>query len=202
MRIPSLAQSLQLMDQYGMLVNIRHHSLVVARLVDRIHAGLCATAPDRHQCDRNLVVTGALLHDIAKTPCLRDNRDHAKVGADICRQEGFAEIAVIVAEHVILGQFEPQRYQNGTFNAREIVYYADKRVRHHLVVDLNERLQYILDHYGRGNATRETRIRENFDRCFTLERYLFQWLPFPPGELGAFSAPVSPGLACEESIRP
>ena len=202
MRIPSLAQSLQLMDQYHMLVNIRHHSLVVARLADRIHAGLCATAPNHRQCDRNLVIAGALLHDIAKTPCLRNNCDHAKVGADICRQEGFPEIAAIVEEHVILGQHEPQRYQNGMFNAREIVHYADKRVRHHLVVDLDQRLQYILEHYGRGNTTRETLIRKNFDRCFTLERYLFQWLPFAPGDLGAFSTPVSPDFVAAEATWP
>lgn len=186
MQIPTLAQSIQMMDQYGMLVNIRHHSLVVARLAARIHAGLCSTAPDHPQCDGNLVITGALLHDIAKTPCLRNNGDHAKIGADICRQEGFPEIAAIVEEHVILGQYEPERYQNGFFNAREIVYYADKRVRHHLVVDLTERLEYILEHYGRGNPVRQALIRDNFAKCLTLENHLFHWLPFAPEDLGAF----------------
>ena len=186
MRIPSLPECVQLMAQYGMLANIRHHSLVVARLAERLVLGLGATAPDRPQADRDLVIAGALLHDIAKTPCLNSTCDHAKVGADICRQHGFPEIAAIVEEHVILRHYEPDRYEAGQFTAREIVYYADKRVRHHMVVNLDERLEYILDRYGKDNPTRQQLIRENFNKCLTLEHYLFEWLPFAPEELGGY----------------
>lgn len=184
--IPSLAECIGLMDQYGMLANIRHHSLVVARLAEQLQAGLCAFTPNRPQADRNLVISGALLHDIAKTPCLGSNCDHAKAGADICRQHGYPDIAVIVEQHVILGDYDPQRYQSGYFFASEIVYYADKRVRHNVVVHLSERLEYILDHYGRGNPARQGLIRENFNKCIALEHYLFRWLPFGPAELGRF----------------
>jgi putative nucleotidyltransferase with HDIG domain len=184
--IPSILECIQLMEQYGMLVNIRHHSLVVARLAERLLEGLGTTIPTRPQADRNLVITGALLHDIAKTPCLNSTCDHAKVGADICRQHGFPEIATIVEEHVILRQYEPERYATGIFTAREIVYYADKRVRHHLVVDLGARLEYILDHYGKGNPVRQELIRQNFSKCQTLEQHLFQWLPFTPEDLSNF----------------
>ena len=169
-----------------MLANIRHHSLVVARLAEQLLTGLCAFTPERPQSDRNLVVAGALLHDIAKTACLNSNCDHAKIGAEICRQHDFPEIAAIVEEHVILRNFEPDRYQTGQFNAGEIVYYADKRVRHNVVVHLNERLEYILDHYGKDNPARHQLIRENFKKCLTLEHYLFQWMPYGPGDLGAF----------------
>lgn len=186
MRIPSLPDCVQLMAQYGMLANIQHHSLVVARLAERLLLGLCTTAPDRPQADRDLVIAGALLHDIAKTPCLNSTCDHAKVGGDICRQHGFPEIAAIVEEHVILRHYEPDLYEAGQFTAREIVYYADKRVRHHVVVNLDERLEYILDQYGQDNPARQQLIRENFNKCLTLEHYLFQWLPFAPEELGEF----------------
>ncbi len=174
------------MEHYAMFDNIRHHSLVVARLAEQLLAGLCAATPNRAQADRHLVIAGALLHDIAKTPCLNSNCDHAKVGADICRQHGFPEIATIVAEHVLLHQFEPDRYQAGYFSAREIVYYADKRVRHHVVVTLEARLEYILDHYAKDNPVRQQLIRENFQKCITLEHLLFQWLPFSPEDLGTF----------------
>ena len=184
--IPSLAECIGLMDQYGMLANIRHHSLVVARLAEQLQAGLCSFAPECPQADRNLVISGALLHDIAKTPCLGSNCDHAKEGAEICRQHGYPDIAAIVEQHVILGDFDPQRYQAGHFFASEIVYYADKRVRHNVVVHLNERLEYILDHYGRGNPARQGLIKENFNKCITLEHHLFRWLPFGPAELGRF----------------
>jgi uncharacterized protein len=184
--IPSLTECIGLMRQYEMLANIRHHSLVVARLAEQLRAGLCAFAPERTQAKRTLVISGALLHDIAKTPCLGSNCDHATAGAEICRRHGFNEIAAIVEQHVILWDYDPERYQAGHFSAREIVYYADKRVRHNVVVNLDERLEYILDHYGRGNPDRRELIRENFNKCLTLEHHLFRWLPFGPKELGRF----------------
>ena len=184
--IPSLAECIDLMEQYAMLANIRHHSLVVARLAEQLQGGLAAFNPDQPQADRRLVISGALLHDIAKTPCLGSNCDHAKVGADICRKHGYPEIAAIVEQHVLLWDFDPDRYQRGHFTAREIVYYADKRVRHNVVVNLDQRLEYILDHYGQGNPNRQSLIRENFNKCLTLEDHLFHWLPFAPQDLGRF----------------
>lgn len=184
--IPPLKQCIKLMDQYGMLANIRHHSLVVARLADHLLSGLCAFAPDRSQADQRLVIAGALLHDIAKTPCLNSTCDHAKIGGDICRQHGYPDIATIVEQHVLLADYDPQRYLDGRFTAPEIVYYADKRVRHNVVVHLSERLEYILDHYGKGNPTRRSLIRDNFDQCVTLEDSLFRWISFDPKDLGRF----------------
>jgi len=185
-RIPTLDACIGLMEQYAMLANIRHHSLVVARLAEQIQEGLTLFSPNRPQADRQLVITGALLHDIAKTPCLNSECDHAKVGGEICRNHGYPEIAAIVEQHVLLWEYEPARYVEGKFTAREIVYYADKRVRHNVVVNLDKRLEYILEHYGKGNPTRHALIRENFKKCITLEQYLFRWLPFAPKDLGRF----------------
>ena len=44
-----------------------------------------------------------------------------------------------------------QRRRRGIFTAREIIYYADKRVRHEEIVSLDDRLEYILEHYGLGD---------------------------------------------------
>jgi uncharacterized domain HDIG len=184
--VPSLAECIGLMEQYGMLPNIRHHSLIVARLAEQVHHGLCTVSPDCLQADRRMVISGALLHDIAKTPCLNGVCDHAKIGAEICRNHSYLEIASIVEQHVRLWDFDPARYEQGIFTAREIVYYADKRVQHNTVVPLDQRLEYILDHYGKGNPERQKLIRNNFDRCVTLERYLFRWLPLEPADLGRF----------------
>jgi putative nucleotidyltransferase with HDIG domain len=183
---PSLAECIDLMEQYKMLSNIRHHSLVVARLAGQLHCGLCTVTPDRPQADHRVVISGALLHDIAKTPCLNSICDHAKAGAEICRRHGYPEIAVIVEQHVRLQDFDLARYEQGGFTAVEIVYYADKRVQHNTVVSLGQRLEYILDHYGRGNPERQKLIRENFDKCVTLEDRLFRWLPFRAADLGRF----------------
>lgn len=184
--LPSLSECIGMMEQYAMLSNIRHHSLVVARLADQLLDGLRTVAPDQPQADRHLVIAGALLHDIAKTPCLGSNCDHAKAGAEICLRHGFPEIAAIVGQHVLLREYAPERYRCGRFTPEEIVYYADKRVRHNVVVNLDERLEYILDHYGKGDSNRQALIRENFNKCVGLEEHLFRWLPFAPRDLGRF----------------
>lgn len=172
------------MDRYGMLANIRRHSLVVARLADHIITALDSNPALPTVVDRQLVIAGALLHDIAKTQCLENRCDHAQLGAEICKEHGFHEVSAIVAEHVILQTHEPSRCATGLFTAQEIVYYADKRVRHDQVVSLAERLDYILEHYGLGDPKRHERIRQNFQRCLHLERLLFQWLEFEPDHLG------------------
>jgi putative nucleotidyltransferase with HDIG domain len=181
MQVPTIDECARLMEQYDMLPNIRRHSLVVARIAELLAASLQINADNRP--DRNLCISGALLHDIAKTPCLDGSCDHARTGAEICLQHGYPEIARIVEEHVILQEYDPDRNQNGLFTPREIVYYADKRVRHDEIVSLNERLDYIIEHYGKNDSRLQELIRANFDTCVQLEVFLFKFLDFPPEQL-------------------
>lgn len=176
--IPDTATCVILMDEYKMLNNIRHHSLVVARIADTLIIELLDDPSESSAPERALVLAGALLHDIAKTPCLDGSCDHASAGGDICRRHGYPEVASIVEEHVILKNHDPKRYKNGQFTAREIVYYADKRVRHDQIVSLDERLDYIIEHYGNKDPKLHQLIRDNFLRCRELERALFSFLPF------------------------
>lgn len=182
--IPSITQCLALMDRYAMLTNIREHSFIVARVAETIVTelqlpkGSKASAPAL-----DLVLAGALLHDIAKTKCLDGSCQHAEEGMLICAAHNYPEVGTIVEEHVILSSFNTDGYRRGHFPAREIVYYADKRVRHTEIVDLSQRLDYIIDHYSRGNDQIQKRIKANFDRCVELESYLFSFLPFKPGDL-------------------
>ena len=166
------------MDEYAMLDNIRAHSLMVARVASFLHQSL-SDSPEINGtlASKKLIVAGALLHDIAKTPCLESHCDHAKQGRDICLKHGYTEVAEVVREHVILTEFSHTRYKNGIFLAKEIVYYADKRVRHDEIVSLEERLEYILKHYGNNDAERYRLIRDNFSKCQRLEKCLFAFLP-------------------------
>lgn len=90
---------------------------MVAQLAEQLISGLIATNPDR-LADRALVIAGALLYDIAKTLPEQRRCDHARMGGEICREHGYAEIAAIVEEHVRLRDFAPTRYQEGRFTAR------------------------------------------------------------------------------------
>jgi putative nucleotidyltransferase with HDIG domain len=186
---PDKAECFRLMDAYGMLPNIRRHSVVVAQVALQLVEGFKEGGmlpPEAVNPD--FILAGALLHDIAKTPCLENGGDHARVGGQICRQLGYPDIARIVEEHVLLKDHDASRRSRGEFTAQEIIYYADKRVRHDEIVSLDDRLQYILHHYGLDDLDLHRRIRLNFAKCVALEHSLFGFLPFTAEELAGLVA--------------
>jgi putative nucleotidyltransferase with HDIG domain len=173
--IPSVAQCTQLMVQYEMLANIKDHSFVVARITDLLSKELSRSGVG---IDGELAVAGALLHDIAKTQCLESRCSHAEVGVEICLAHGFPEVAEIVGEHVVLSDFSPSQ-----LSAKEVVYYADKRVNHDKIVTLQERLDYIVERYGKGDPQLTERIFENFKKCCRIEERIFSFLDFHPDQV-------------------
>lgn len=185
--VPSIPECLELIDHYKMLDNIRRHSFVVARVAETIVRHLTLPKDDTVKApDMNLVLASALLHDIAKTPCLNGKCRHAEKGREICELHGYPEIGFIVGEHVILSTFTPDEYRHGNFPAREIVYYSDKRVKHESIVPLTERLNYIIERYSDGSSYIAQRIEENFQACLKLEKYIFTFLPFEPEDLSDY----------------
>jgi putative nucleotidyltransferase with HDIG domain len=180
---PSADRCLEFFRRYRMLDNIRAHSLQVARVAMTLTDGLEKAARTVQLPRKDLVLAGALLHDIAKTRCLKGNCRHDLEGEAICIELGYPQIGQIVREHVILENFEAQHYLKGIFGPKEIVYYADKRVRHDEVVSLDRRLAYIIERYGNGEPEREKFIRDNFSLCREFEQYLFAFLDFSPDQV-------------------
>lgn len=181
--IPSLDQCLDFIERYEMLDNIRAHSFRVARVAELLVDGLIEAKKASGLPSIKHVIAGALLHDIAKTECLNGKCRHNILGKEICNALGYPEIGEIVEEHVILKEFRAEMYKKGIFSAKEIVYYADKRVRHDEIVSLECRLEYILDRYGNDDPHRKSFIRSNFQQCQDLEVYLFTFLNFSPEQL-------------------
>ena len=185
---PTVRECFQLMDEYAMLDNIRAHSVLVGRVAERL---ACDLAGSGAAVRVEVAVAGALLHDIAKTQCLHSGNDHAAEGAAICRQHGFDELVAIVGEHVVLaGGVEAAE----ACSEKEIVYYADKRVKHDLIVDLDERLQYILEHYGKNDPELRDAIRKNFAHCHQVEAKLFARLDYQPNDLSLLVDTVITGF--------
>ncbi|MCD6389219.1 MAG: HD domain-containing protein [Desulfobulbaceae bacterium] len=158
-----------------MLVHIKAHSIMVARVAELITRHIRQNPFD---LSMELVVAGSLLHDIAKTPCLNSVCRHDREGEKIVLRHGFHEIAEIVAEHVVLQKTKP-----GIISEKQIVYYADKRINHDQVVSLDERLAYIMERYGRDNKYRHGAILDNFVKCQQLEADIFARLDFQPGDV-------------------
>jgi putative nucleotidyltransferase with HDIG domain len=174
--IPSAKECLEFMNKYEMLENIKAHSIMVEKVANIIAKGLIDTGANLML---EKITAGALLHDIGKSLCLNTKEDHAAKGAEICVENQLYEIADIVGEHVILKNYDPE----ADISEKEIIYYADKRVNHDRVVSLEDRLEYLLERYGRHTADIMDRIRENMENCKDVERKLFEILRFKPEAL-------------------
>ena len=163
------------MCEIGMLPNIVAHSFQVCRvaifLVDHLEK-------HRIKLDRGLVQTSALLHDITKTRSLTTGEIHTLTGAELINEMGYPEVAYIIGHHVILDENSASDRPTEV----EVVNYADKRVLHDRIVSLRERMDYILVKYAKHPGDRD-RITQNWLRALELERKLFDFLPFSPGDL-------------------
>jgi putative nucleotidyltransferase with HDIG domain len=129
--------------------------------------------------DVEVVEAAALLHDIAKGRCLETGGDHSVEGGRLLKRLGFAEIASLVEQHVILARWDPE----GRVHEAEILNYSDKRVLHEDVVSLQERLRDLIIRYGRGNPAAEAAIQANGRAIEAMERKIFSRLPFGPEKL-------------------
>lgn len=174
--IPSVEDCYKLMDKYNMLDNIKAHSVIVEKVAIIIAKGLVEAGAN---LSLEKVTAGALMHDIGKTLCLNTNINHAPKGKEICKQNGFDEIADIVDEHITLHNYE----KNSPIQEKEIIYYSDKRVNHDSVVSLDERLDYLLGRYAFKNEEIANAIKINIEMCREVEKKLFSSLKFNPDEL-------------------
>ncbi len=139
--IPTRQECLHLMEAYGMLPNIRAHSITVCRFAMAI-----AQAVRQAGSSFNLaaIEAASLLHDITKTRSLETGENHAITGAELLRELGYAPIAGLVQEHVT-----PADNSGEDITAGELISYADKRVLHDRIVSLEERFCYLYERYGR-----------------------------------------------------
>ena len=160
-RIPSRAECHELMVQYAMRPHIIEHSIQVMNvsltITDNLKNGM--------SLNRDLVMAGALLHDITKTISLETRENHAVSGGTLLRGLGFPSTAEIVEQHVRIRNLNLE----GRLEEREIVYYADKRVRHDTIVTIEERMRDIIQRYG---ATEEIRsqIIQNKSQALLIEQ--------------------------------
>jgi uncharacterized protein len=160
-RIPSREECDELMAKYSMLPNIVEHSRQVMRVSLAITDHLQSGVP----VNRDMVIAGALLHDITKTRSLETKEQHDTSGGALLRELGFPRIAGIVEQHVIISNLNLE----GRLEEREIVYYADKRVLHDTIVTIEERVQDLVLRYGAAEEIRNL-ILQNKIQVLAVER--------------------------------
>lgn len=149
--VPDDEACFALWDKYDMLPNIRRHSLMVAHIACALASRAAARGFDVNVPE---VRAGGLLHDLAKTYCVRHGGSHAQVGAAwaVAETGNYA-----VAQGVMMHVWWPWELPagRGICALPFFVMYADKRVRHDACVSLEERYDDLLGRYGHSEAARE-----------------------------------------------
>lgn len=174
--IPSPGECLDLMASHGMLPHIREHSLRVTQVAVFLGGALVAAGLPLHL---PLIEAGALLHDLGKTPCLKNGQKHAEWGAAVLNDLGYPEVAQVVKEHVYLDRDPADRQPP---REAEVVNYADKRVLHTQVVTLSQRFADLMERYGRTPEAR-VRLAALEVRAQALEDRIFDSLELNPVDL-------------------
>jgi len=153
-----------------MLDNVAAHSLVVARVATFLagrarELGMAVDVPT--------VRASALLHDIAKSYCIRHGGNHSQLGgAWTVALTGNPAIATGVTHHV----YWPFALNLADYFTPLAVIYADKRVRHDTLVSIESRFRDLDDRYGvsepirqRIEITRVQAVELEARLCDTLE---------------------------------
>jgi len=175
MKIPSKTECFRLMCDMKMMDHIVLHSMQVCRVATYITDYLVG----RHNhLNAKMIRSAALLHDITKTRSFNTGEDHAFTGGQFLADRGYPEVGDLVRQHVVLDVYGTTK---APVNA-EIINYADKRVLHDEIVDLDRRLDYILERYAKKAAHRK-RIHLLWEKTKHLESKIFSELPFSPQNL-------------------
>jgi putative nucleotidyltransferase with HDIG domain len=173
--VPAKAQCYQMMCEMKMMDHIVVHSMQVCRVATYLTDHLVGQRTHLHV---EMIRSAALLHDITKTRSFNTGEDHALTGSQFLADRGYPEVGDLVRQHVVLDEYSTTKIPAEA----EIINYADKRVLHDEIVDLDTRLDYILERYAK-KAEHRKRIYLLWEKTKHLESRIFSDLPFSPQDL-------------------
>jgi putative nucleotidyltransferase with HDIG domain len=134
----------------------------------------------RQNLDLALVEAGALLHDIAKTMCLDTKENHALSGGDLLGDLGYPAVADIVRQHICLDR---KVVCSDVVTEAALVNYADKRVKHEEIVNIEERFRDVKERYLRKFPHFSDRFKEVFVETQRLEVKIFSLIDISPEDI-------------------
>lgn len=184
--IPTPQECLAILKTHQVPGHIIHHSQIVYQIALYLGKQLNVNG---EKLILPLISAGAILHDIAKI----GEDDHARAGAELLIRLGYPEVAEIVRQHVILDKQNIDK-----INEAAVVHYADKRVKHTIIVTVAERFDDLRWRYGK---TQENLAWLNQLQSTTkeIEKRIFQKIGKDPQAI-SFSIPDLPDLANLENV--
>ena len=148
-----------------MLDNVAEHSQMVADIATFLARRAESLGMD---VDVPTVRASALLHDIAKTYCIRHGGNHSQLGgAWTVELTGNPVIASGVTHHV----YWPFELDLVRYFTPLVVLYADKRVNHNRIVSVETRFDDLIKRYGIPMGLQD-RILSTKAQALNLEQLL------------------------------
>jgi putative nucleotidyltransferase with HDIG domain len=163
------------MCEMKMMDHIVVHSMQVCRVAAFLAEHLNSI---QNRLNHGLIQAAALLHDITKTRSFKTEENHALTGGQLLTERGYPEVGNLVRQHVRLDAY-PDPVILGE---AEIINYADKRVLHDRIVGLDERIDYILEKYGKL-PEHQKRIHWLWGKTLVIEDEIFSDLAVAPQDL-------------------
>ncbi|WP_319582202.1 HD domain-containing protein [uncultured Pseudodesulfovibrio sp.] len=163
--VPDDAQCARYCEEFAMLKNVVEHSYMVADVA----TFLAERAVDKGMdVDVPTVRASALLHDLAKTYCIRHGGYHNQLGgAWVAELTGNPIIASGVTHHV----YWPFALDLEPYFTPLAVLYADKRVNHNRLVSVEDRFKDLIVRYGIPLKLQDS-INETKRQALELEQLL------------------------------
>ncbi|MCJ2163019.1 MULTISPECIES: HD domain-containing protein [unclassified Pseudodesulfovibrio] len=163
--VPDDARCAEYWERFDILDNVAAHSHLVADVATFL-ARRAKTVGLR--VDVPTVRASALLHDIAKTYCIRHGGNHSQLGgAWTAELTGNPIIASGVTHHV----YWPFALDLERYFTPLAVIYADKRVNHSDLVTIKDRFRDLIKRYGIP-LNLQDRIKVTENQAIDLEKLL------------------------------
>lgn len=172
----TLERCYAILKKEGVPKHIVRHSEKVALVSLFIGCKLKKTG--KFNLDIPLLIAGSLLHDVKKHLSILTGINHALAGYEFLKNLGYVRVAEIVKNHVNIDL----KTLKEEISEDLIVYYADKRVKHEIIVSLEERFEDLKIRYGK---TIHAQIKIGFleKLSFLIENKIFKNLDFGPEKI-------------------
>ncbi|HLC92504.1 MAG TPA: HD domain-containing protein [archaeon] len=168
MKLPTEKECSALIAKYEVPENVAKHTESVRRIANILSRGISSNG---FKIDLECVDKGALMHDVAKMYCIKNNCRHAAEAEKALTQIGYSEFGKVLLLH---GLEEVLGFNKSTPLEAKVVWYADKRVTHDKIVSLRERYDYLKERYGSISAEKMNEIISTEKSAYALESELVQ----------------------------
>jgi len=177
MKVPSRRECFKILKEIEVPQNIIDHSIAVNRvamfLADKLESA--GVSIDKKAVDR-----ASLLHDMMKYESLIHRGKHGDMAFMFLRRRGYPGLGMLVKKHAIPPVYD-EKLKLRTWEEK-VIYYSDKRVVRHKVVNLSDKITYLKKKHGSDKA-RLKKIKNSEPLMRKIEKEIFDKIGMKPQEL-------------------